>query len=509
MKLKTKIIYCFLILTAVSGVIGMISLYQLSVLSNSFEELPEHVTKLSSAAVALDHTSQILYYDEVLTQSVRNYALTGDASWKERYFEHEPLLKKTLDIGTTYRHNDLSYFENISETNDKLVEMELDAISFVDNGNYEQAMQILDSAEYSVYKNDYTKFLTDYSQSYNVNLGTVSNNIDQHISDSLQKLRNFSQEGTVVFQLSLIILIGISIGLGYFLALSIISPFTKIQKNVKQIAKGNFNSMIDPEGPDEVQEVIMEFNKMIQQLQKIDYTKRNITSIVSHELRTPLVPIMGNLEILLQSNSSNLTSEQKVRINKIKERCEFMKNLISDIIDLNKLNEGKLSINKKIISLDDIMQTVLDTHSIEIQKRGIKIIVKIPKIKIDGDQIRLHQVFSNLLANSIKFCNDENGEIAIIGKTSKNNVKITVQDNGRGLEQEYLEKIFDTYYQVGSAYTREHGGTGIGLAVCKGIVESHDGQIWAESKGLGLGTKIHVVLPILKTEAKLEVKTNH
>jgi len=184
----------------------------------------------------------------------------------------------------------------------------------------------------------------------------------------------------------------------------------------------------------------------------------------------------------------------------------FMKKLISDIVDLNDINEDRIVLKKQIISLDDIIHNSLDMHRAELTQKNIDVQIKLPQIKIDGDVYRLTQVFSNLISNAIDFCPKTNGLISIIGLFAKNNVHITVRDNGRGLGQGDLAKIFETYYQVGEAHTRDHSGVGIGLAVCKGIVEMHGGRIWAESFGIGYGAAIHVDLPIIKKQKPLKMR---
>ena len=114
------------------------------------------------------------------------------------------------------------------------------------------------------------------------------------------------------------------------------------------------------------------------------------------------------------------------------------------------------------------------------------------------DKIRIEQVISNLISNSLDFCAKGSGKIHIKLYSQNSNAKIVVKDNGIGILKESIDKIFVKFYQADTTTTREHGGTGIGLSVCKGIVDSHNGKIWAESKGRNQGTEIHVLLPMIK-----------
>ncbi|MFB5605667.1 MAG: histidine kinase dimerization/phospho-acceptor domain-containing protein, partial [Nitrosarchaeum sp.] len=403
MKLKTKLILGFLIFVFVSALIGIISLYQFANLSQHFDTVPALIDRFAIVSSVYEKTSKILYYDEVLTQSVRNYAFTGDTMWRDRYYEYVPLLDDAL-ILLPHNPSDSKYFDSISKSNKRLVELELLAISLIDNGKSDQAISILDGQEYSKHKNEYSDILNSYSHKYDVSFAKTTLNLDKYMDVTLQKLDNFFNEAFYVFQITLIGLILLSLFLGYVYASSIVSPFLKMQQNLRRIAKGRFDVIIEPKGSDEMKELIVEFNKMIQELKKLDYTKRNITSIVSHELRTPLVPIMGNIDILLSDKSHNLTSEQITRLVKIKDKCNFMKNLISDIIDLNKINERELSMDKKIISLNDILQEVKENYEYIFEQKDIEFHLDSQEIKLDGDKTRLFQVFSNLVANAIDFC---------------------------------------------------------------------------------------------------------
>ncbi len=111
------------------------------------------------------------------------------------------------------------------------------------------------------------------------------------------------------------------------------------------------------------------------------------------------------------------------------------------------------------------------------------------------DQVRMEQVISNLINNSLDFCEINVGRIDISLQNEGNTARIVVKDNGIGIIKENIDKIFVKFFQVDTSMTREHGGTGIGLSVCKGIVEGHGGKIWAESEGRNKGAEIHILLP--------------
>ncbi len=113
------------------------------------------------------------------------------------------------------------------------------------------------------------------------------------------------------------------------------------------------------------------------------------------------------------------------------------------------------------------------------------------------DSMRIEQVIHNLLSNAIDFCPKENGQISIVLHAEEENAKIIVKDNGVGISENKLDQIFVKFYQIDTSVTREHGGSGLGLVVCKGIIEAHGGKIWAESEGAGKGSEIHMLLPLM------------
>ena len=131
-------------------------------------------------------------------------------------------------------------------------------------------------------------------------------------------------------------------------------------------------------------------------------------------------------------------------------------------------------------------------------KQGITITTELlDPVPFLCDSSRLEQVISNLISNSLDFCPKQDGKINIKLNSENGHARIIVKDNGIGIVKESIDKIFVKFYQVDTSLTREHGGTGIGLSVCKGIVEGHGGKIWAESEGKYKGTEMHILLPLV------------
>src|SRR2546427_351949 len=148
------------------------------------------------------------------------------------------------------------------------------------------------------------------------------------------------------------------------------------------------------------------------------------------------------------------------------------------------------------LDLNEIIRNVINRMKPNLDKRGITIATDLEEsMPFLCDSVRIEQVLTNLIANSLDFCPKQDGRIEIKLFAENSNAKIIVKDNGAGISKESLDKIFVKFYQIDTSVTREHGGTGIGLSVCKGLIEAHGGKIWAKSEGLNKGTEMHILFP--------------
>ncbi|HZS74683.1 MAG TPA: PAS domain-containing sensor histidine kinase [Candidatus Nitrosotalea sp.] len=237
--------------------------------------------------------------------------------------------------------------------------------------------------------------------------------------------------------------------------------------------------------------------EQVAQLKKLHTLKDDFLTMITHELKTPLVPIISYVDIILSETFGKLNQEQKKRLDIIRNSTTSLLKLISDLLDTQKIELGKLMLNKDVYDLNKIMHNVIDKIKLHIDRNNIHLTVDLEKqVLILCDDSRVEQVLSNLILNSLDFCPKQDGKITLKMYSENNNAHVIVQDNGIGITRENIDKIFVKFYQVDATMTREHGGTGLGLAVCKGLVEGHGGKIWAESGGKGKGTDIHVLLPL-------------
>ncbi len=220
--------------------------------------------------------------------------------------------------------------------------------------------------------------------------------------------------------------------------------------------------------------------------------------MITHELKAPLVPIIGYIDILLSQKLGTINETQKEKLEIIRTSTRFLLKITSDLLDAQKIELGQLAMVKNPHYLSQIIKDVLARIRPDLESIGIMVNTDLQEdISCLCDNTRIEQVLINLISNAMDFCPKKNGEINIKLRLEDNtHARISVIDNGIGISKSKLDKIFVKFYQIDTSSTREHGGTGLGLSVCKGIIENHGGKIWAESE-VNNGTQIHILLPVL------------
>ncbi len=230
-------------------------------------------------------------------------------------------------------------------------------------------------------------------------------------------------------------------------------------------------------------------------LKQLESTRREFVANVSHELRTPLTLIKGFVETLIDGakNDPALVGRFLQTILKHTDRLTF---LIEDLLTISKLESGQVVMNAQSMSIRPIVERVYDDLQTRAAERKISLSNNIPKDMICyGDADRLQQVIFNLVDNAIKYgCSD--GNVSVNGwSTGADHVEIEVHDDGPGIPPESLERVFERFYRLDKARSREQGGTGLGLAIVKHIIHSHGGRVWAEAQA-NKGASFHFTLPI-------------
>lgn len=292
---------------------------------------------------------------------------------------------------------------------------------------------------------------------------------------------------------------------GQFLANKALKPVDHITQTARLITSQNLNQRIKPlKVKDEISRLIETFNEMISRLDKSFQQIKQFSSDASHELKTPLTILKGEVEVALRKERAAQEYEQILRSNL--EEINRMSTIVEDLLLLSKTDIEEVPLHKEHVHLTEILRDVVVQVTILAQAKQIHIHMSNSDgdITVLGDALRIRELLLNLIENGIKYT-PERGSVSITLETEKKPegsagepigfVKIIISDTGIGIEKKNQEKIFDRFFRVDKARSREQGGSGLGLSICKWIVEAHQGEISVESE-LGRGSSFIVKLPL-------------
>jgi len=233
-------------------------------------------------------------------------------------------------------------------------------------------------------------------------------------------------------------------------------------------------------------------------LKQLERTREEFVANVSHELRTPLSLIKGYVETLLDGAKDNPEVATKF-LQTIQRNAERLQFLIEDLLTISELESGRLKMNLQSVRLHSLVDRVLEDFKTQAGSRRVELKNTVPELTARADADRLQQVLGNLIGNAIKY-GREGGHVNVSGEQLDGTaIELCVQDDGPGIPAESLERVFERFYRIDKARSREQGGTGLGLSIVKHIVQSHGGKVWAKSEP-GSGAAFYFTLP-LKAEA--------
>ena len=242
----------------------------------------------------------------------------------------------------------------------------------------------------------------------------------------------------------------------------------------------------------------------VMEMREIDRLKSQFLANMSHELRTPLNSIIGFSRVILKGIDGPVTELQQQDLTAIYNSGQHLLGLINDILDLSKIEAGKMELAFDEVNISDIATSVLSTMSGLVKDRPIQLKRNIePNLPtVRADAIRVRQVMINLLSNAAKFT--EEGDILVDvglkrGPTGRNEIRVSVTDTGPGISKQDQEKLFQAFSQVDDSPTRKTGGTGLGLSICQQLINMHGGRIWVDSE-VGKGSTFHFTLPLFRKE---------
>jgi signal transduction histidine kinase/putative methionine-R-sulfoxide reductase with GAF domain len=247
------------------------------------------------------------------------------------------------------------------------------------------------------------------------------------------------------------------------------------------------------------QQLLEDLRGTAEQLREVDRLKSEFLASMSHELRTPLNSIIGYTEVLLMGIDSELSPELREDVQSIYDNSQHLLRIINDVLDLAKIEAGRLELDMEEIPIDELVQAASSSIEGLLVNKSVAFNVDIEQDlpRVWGDQVRLHQILNNLTSNAIKFT--EEGSITLRAFQDDGWVCLEVEDTGIGISEEDQIKIFERFHQIDGSNAREQEGTGLGLAITRHLVQLHGGTVGVKSKP-GAGSTFTVRIPIDRSQ---------
>jgi len=284
--------------------------------------------------------------------------------------------------------------------------------------------------------------------------------------------------------------------LGWFFARYMSQPMKTMLQATQHLAKGDYQHRIPESTDDEWKELGKAFNHMAEGLEQTEQLRKELISNLSHELATPLTNLIGYLQAIedgLIEGDQNLKNTTGLLL----EESYRMKDMLEDLRDLSMVESDRFHLDYQWIKLEDHFQKIISLVEIQAKEKQISIhlIMEKPELMLYADPMRLQQLMVNLLQNSVQYSKENTSINLTCKKISQDTLEIIVQDQGVGIPEQDLPHIFERFYRADHSRCRSSGGTGIGLAIVKKLVEAHGGKIEASSEA-GQGTRMTLRLPL-------------
>jgi signal transduction histidine kinase len=284
---------------------------------------------------------------------------------------------------------------------------------------------------------------------------------------------------------------------------AILRPLASLATSARRLAAADYEATLPPARQHEIGELVSAFSEMrtavgqrAAKAAELDRMKDEFVSVVSHELRTPLTAIRGSLQLLLSDHDAVPDPENRHLLKTALNSCERLVRIVSDILDVSKIEAGRLTLRPRELSLAEVVAHSIDGVRQIAAQGGVRFVDNVPRDlpHVAADADRLTQAVINLLSNAVKF-SPPNSTVTIDGRQDAGSVTISVRDQGPGIPAEDIPRLFEKFHQLDGSGTRRVGGTGLGLVITKAIIEQHGGEMRVESRA-GAGSTFSVVLPV-------------
>jgi len=387
-----------------------------------------------------------------------------------------------------------------------------DDVSFMRTNVYDYFPQLKNRTDFddTIYSNNEKNYEIYFKQfHYGSEIWTI------WIGFSLDAIHQTSTNILVTVSISVISILILIFILLYMLMKSFTTPIVKLLKTVSEVGKGNFDVSSDIKSKDETGQLASEFNIMVKNLKdsrlKIEKYSKNLEKLLkqkdefisqlSHDLKSPLNPLINLLPIIEKETENKKHREILCVVNR---NVGYMKNLVKKSLKLAKLNAPSTKLKVEDVNLFDKINMTIKKNDNIFNNYNIKIKNNVSdKINIKADSLQIEELFDNIINNSIKYSPD-GGTIAIDAKFENDFVNVSIKDEGNGMTPEQIVHVFDEFYKADWS-RHDFDSSGLGLSICKRIVEKHGGRIWVESKGVGKGSTFYFNIPIENVSAEKNV----
>jgi signal transduction histidine kinase len=525
-----KILISFLTLSILASVMAFFGFLNLNQINNAIKSL----------APRIQETSYLSDIDNALSafdKNLERYVTMGGEESKDLLLEN--LKKAQMTTATFSASPDNEIASKLTSIRDDLQSLSQS------------------TADLIVFKEEFKTTLVNEKimQIYGLlqSLNSSSANIKQILTDrfngSLQDQRESISLATKQFLFIVLTIIMLGTILSFLLSRAITKPIAKLRDTANILASGNYRVRIDNDSRDEIGQLAASFNQMgenlfiyttklegeiakrteeiykkinelnisnqllikreeeltlvNERLRELDKAKSEFISVAAHQLRTPLSAVKWILSLLIDEDSSNLSSEQRSLVMKGYESNERTINIINDMLVVTRIESGKLQYNFTSIHIEDLIESVLldFEHEAHLRKMNLsfeKPSSQLPYVNIDSEKMR--GAIQNLIENALRYTNDS-GKISIKAVLENNMIKVSIRDNGIGIPERQKSSIFSKFFRADNATKMQTNGSGLGLFISKSTVEKHGGEIDFESNN-DVGTTFFFTIPVADKPAQ-------
>lgn len=321
----------------------------------------------------------------------------------------------------------------------------------------------------------------------NRSVGPIPEELEGHLQEA------FARSTLISLLVGVLAAVLTGLAVSWYITRRVVAPVTAMARAATDVAEGRYDARVIPSGlGSEFDAVGRSFNQMARDLAAIERTRAEILRDLAHEFRTPLTTIRGYHEAL----ADGVLPGDRATYAMIEAELSRVERLVADLARVSVAEERGLDLQLRRFPVADLLRSAQASVALSFEERGVGLSCEVADdcmVMVDAD--RLQEVLSNLLSNALRHT-PAGGRVTLTAARRNGEVQIGVVDTGEGIAAEHLSRVFERFYRVDGGRSRRQGGSGIGLAIARALVQKHDGHIRAESEGPGAGSTFTVSLPV-------------